>query len=112
MRNTFTPYEIGLTRLLERLGKDHPRYTDALVCQHRLQDNIAKARKYGDADPLKYDRAQIVDALNRIALEAVGVSFNELCDFVRRIQLIVEGEISDFTDERRDILLYSVIVRS
>ena len=78
MNDTFTPYEIGLTRLLERLGKEHPRYADALVYQQRLQENITQARKYGDTDALKHARAQIVDALNCLALETLGISFNKV----------------------------------
>jgi hypothetical protein len=105
MRDTLTPYEIGLARVLERLGKEDPHYADALVYQQRLRDNIAQARKYGDTDTLKYERAQIVDALNRMALKELRVSFNQLCDSERRIQLIMEGEIPDFTEERREILL-------
>ena len=80
MNDIFTPYETGLAQLLERLGSDHPRYTDALVYQHRLQKNIAQARQYGDTEALQHEQAQIVDRLNRLALEAVGVSFNELCE--------------------------------
>lgn len=71
--------ETGLTRLLKRLGKDHPRYAEALTLQARLLGNIAKARRYGDTGELGHERAQIVDALNQLALETVRVSFNELC---------------------------------
>ena len=76
--DAFTPYETGLTRLLERLDSDHPRYTEALTLQSRLLENIAQTRRYGDTDALKHARAQIVDSLNRLALETVGVSFNEV----------------------------------
>jgi len=56
----FTPYQIGLTRLLEKLGEEHRRYIEALTLQSRLLNNIAKAREYGDALQLQHDRAQIV----------------------------------------------------
>lgn len=78
MADVFTPYETGLTRLLKRLGSDHPRYADALVYQQRLLENITQARQYGDTDTLKHERAQIVGVLNQLALGTVGVSFNEL----------------------------------
>ena len=77
--DTFTRYETGLTRLLERVGKDHLRYADALTFQARLLENIGQARRYGDTDALRHARAQIVDALNCLALEAAEVSFNDLC---------------------------------
>jgi len=78
MSDIFTSYEIGLTRLLERLGRDHPRYLEALTYQHRLQENIAKARLYGDNPWLESQRAEIVDKLNQFALSAAGSSFRDL----------------------------------
>ncbi len=72
-------YEVGVRQLLEYLSSDHPLYADALVYQQRLQENIAQARKYGDTETHRAERAQIVDRLNQLALETVGVSFNDLC---------------------------------
>jgi len=80
MKDVFTQYETGLTRLLERLGKGHPRYAEALTLQSRLLENIAQARRYGDAETRRAERAQIVDALNRLALETVEVSLGDLSD--------------------------------
>jgi photosystem II stability/assembly factor-like uncharacterized protein len=80
MTDTFTGYEKGLTRLLERLGKKHPRYDEVLTLQARLLENISQARQYGDAEARRAERAQIVDGLNRLAVDAVGVSFNTLCE--------------------------------
>ena len=79
MPGIFTQYEAGLEQLLGRLGKEHPRYAETLTLQSRLLENIAQARQYGDTDALKNTRAQIVDRLNRLTLQIVGVSFNELC---------------------------------
>lgn len=78
MADAFTLYEVGMGRLLERLGGNHPDYTDALVYQQRLQENIAQARKYGDTETRRAERAQIVDALNQLAMEALGSSFSEI----------------------------------
>jgi len=80
MGDEFTPYEIGLTRLLEKLGEEHRRYIEALTFQSRLLNNIAKAREYGDALQLQHDRAQIVKALNQLAQEELRISFNKLCE--------------------------------
>jgi HEAT repeat protein len=79
MTNVFEPYEIGLRRLLELLGSDHPDNADLLLYQQRLRENILKARKYGDTDTLKHERAQIVDALNRLTREATQTTFTGLC---------------------------------
>jgi len=81
MRDAFTPYEIGLTRLLETLGKNHPRYVEALTLQARLLENLAQTRRYGDTETHRAGRAQMVEALNRLALEETRGSFNELCGF-------------------------------
>jgi hypothetical protein len=78
MTDIFTLYETGLTRLLERLGSDHSSYTDALTLQSRLLENMAQAQQYGDTETRRAERAQIVDRLNRLALGALGVSFNEI----------------------------------
>lgn len=76
---TFTQYETGLTRLLAQLGNQHPKYADALVFQHRLLENIRQTTTYGDTETHRADRAQIVDGLNRLTMNALGISFNELC---------------------------------
>lgn len=78
MSDAFASYETGLSLLLKRLGQEHPRYTDALTLQSRLLENLAQARRYGDAETRRAERAQIIDALNRLALEALGTSFSEL----------------------------------
>jgi len=79
-------YEEGLARLLERLGKRHPRYTEALTLQTRLLENTTQCRRYGDTETARAERAQIVDMLNRLALETLGEDFNSIirtsCDGV------------------------------
>jgi hypothetical protein len=79
MTDPWTPYETGLEGLLARLGREHPRYAEALTLQSRLLENVASARHYGDDETRRAGRAQIIDALNRLALETVGESFNALC---------------------------------
>ena len=78
MADVFISYETGLTQLLERLGKDHLRYPDALTLQSRLRENIAQTQHYGDTETRRAERAQIVDTLNRLAMETVGVSLGDL----------------------------------
>lgn len=79
MSDVFTTYEVGLTSLVERLGPDHRRHAEALTLQARLLENIARARRHGDDETRRTDRAQIVEALNGLALDALGVSYNDLC---------------------------------
>ena len=78
MTDVFSSYEQGLKALLEQLGQDHLRYTEALTLQSRLLENIAQARCYGDAETRRAERAQIVGSLNQLAIEIISVSFNEL----------------------------------
>jgi hypothetical protein len=85
MSDPFTSYETGLERLLEQLGSDHPRYVEALTLQSRLLENIIQARQYSDTETRRAERAQTMSTLNCLALEAVGVSFNELCSEERGV---------------------------
>ncbi len=95
MADIFTPYETGLTRLVERLGSDHPRYADALTLQSRLLENTGQARQYGDTEIHRAERARIVDALNRLALETVRVSFNELCGLAWEESVLTTPDVVD-----------------
>jgi hypothetical protein len=91
MSDVFTPYEVGLNRLLERLDFDNRRHAEALTLQARLLENIARARRQGDDETRRTDRAQIVEALNGLALDALGVSYNDLC----REEAASEADSSD-----------------
>jgi len=79
-RDEFTPDEIGLTRLLEKLGKEHPRYIDALVLEARLRHDIKQARLYPNDATGKTALVRTLKNLNQLALEELGISFNELCE--------------------------------
>ena len=71
--------QTGLCQLLERLGQGHPLYQEALVYQQRLDENIARSRRYGDTETRKAERSEIIDRLNALALSALGISSKELC---------------------------------
>jgi len=78
MGDVWSQYETEANRLLTQLGQDHPRYTEALVLQRRLLENLARFRLYGDTETGRAERTQILDRLNRLALEAgdsVSASF-------------------------------------
>jgi uncharacterized ubiquitin-like protein YukD len=106
--DVFTEYEIGIQRLLKRLGDGHPNYTDALLLQARLLDNLKRVRRYGETPDLRADRMQIVDEIIKLAWQTEKVNFNDLSASVtqtQHIQLIIDRDVPGFTDERRDILL-------
>lgn len=77
--DVYSSYEDGLRRLLDRMGQEHSRYSEALAYQHRLTENIAQCRRYGDTDTRKAERAAIIEQLNDLALSLLSISFNELC---------------------------------
>lgn len=79
MNDRFALYESGLTDLLERLGKEHQRYSEALTLQARLLENLAETRQYGSSQTRRTERAEILDSLNQLALATLEASFNELC---------------------------------
>ncbi len=49
------------------------------VLESRLLDNMKDERLYGSTETIRAERARIVAELNRLALDHVGRSFNELC---------------------------------
>lgn len=73
-------YETGLSKLLIQLGQRHSRYTEALSYQHRLQENLNQARRHGDTETRRAERAEIVNRLNELTLAVLGKSFNNLCE--------------------------------
>lgn len=78
MPDMFDAYQKALTQLRAALGSDHPDYGDALLFEQRLTENMRSARRFGDTESLRAERAQIIDGLNRLALQDLGRSFNEL----------------------------------
>gem|GEM_PF-1197786 len=76
----FDIFERQTDALLQCLGRDHPRYPEALMLQIRLRENIAQARLYGDTETRRADRAQVLDALNRLSLETLGLALPDLPD--------------------------------
>jgi hypothetical protein len=46
--DAFSAYKAGLRQLLEKLGRDHPRYSEAFTYQQRLEENLSHTKRYGD----------------------------------------------------------------
>ena len=78
MPDMFYAYQKALTQLRAALGSGHPDYGDVLLYEQRLTENMRSARRFGDTDTLRAERAQVIDGLNRLALQHAGRSFNEL----------------------------------
>jgi len=80
--DAYSLYEAGTRELLNRMGRGHPLYFNALVYQQRLSENIARSRQYGDTDTRRAGRAEIIRQLNELSSSELGISFSELCDQV------------------------------
>jgi hypothetical protein len=76
----FDIFEQQAEAFLQRLGRDHPRYPEALTLRTRLRENIAHARLYGDTETRRAERAQVLDALNRLSLETLGLALPDLSE--------------------------------
>lgn len=75
----YATYEAALAQVLNHLGHEHDRFTDTLVYQHRLMENITQSRRYGNTDTRRAERSEIIEQLNALAMAALGISFNEIC---------------------------------
>lgn len=78
MDDTYVATEKGLAALLELLGREDPRYAEVEVLRDRLRENTRQERLYGAAEGLRSERAQIIHALNQLATDAAGRTFNEI----------------------------------
>jgi hypothetical protein len=74
----FDDYRTRLRVLLMRLGTAHPRYADALVYEQRLRENLALTEREGDTETRRAERTAVIDQLNQLAGETLGVSFMSL----------------------------------
>ena len=77
--DTCAYYETGLHQLRNRVKQDHPRYSEFLVYQQRLTENIGHSRRYGDTEARKAERSEMIDHLNELSLSVLGMPFTDLC---------------------------------
>jgi|GEM_PF-4343352 len=79
MKDPFQAYKKGMARLLETMGKNHPREAEARTLQRRLEENIWKAQTIGDDDGSRARRAEILYNLDQFAKEEINQNFDQLC---------------------------------
>ena len=77
-RDVYAGYETGLDRLLNQIERSHDRYSEVLVYEQRLRENIDQSRRFGDTDTRRAERAEIIERLNELALAVLDMSFREL----------------------------------
>ena len=78
-RTSLAPREL-LVALKQRLEQaDAETCLAFAVLESHLRDNLQDDHLYGSSEVIRSERARIVYELNRLALNLVGPSFNELC---------------------------------
>jgi tetratricopeptide (TPR) repeat protein len=75
--DAYTAYENALERLMSQLDTHNSSHADALIYQQRLTENIAQARRYGDTETRRAERAELVDRLNQLSLDIIGQPFTK-----------------------------------
>jgi hypothetical protein len=99
--NVYSLYEAGVHELLSRIGPKHRLYSNALVYQERLHENIKQSRSQG-TDALQAERRRIINELNKLAVCVLGTSLSELC---AQIKLAEEQGPTDSSSNIIDPLL-------
>ncbi len=73
-------YELGFETLKACLVRaDRKLQSEFATLEERFKENERAARLFGSSENTRNERNQIVHALNNLALEHCGVSFNDLC---------------------------------
>ena len=70
-------YERGLETLRLQVEQTN-RYDEFNVLEARLLENLSDDRLYGPSEQSRSGRARVIDQLNRLALDVLGVTFNDL----------------------------------
>jgi hypothetical protein len=70
-------YSLGLEALKAQLDRTN-RYNDFGVLEVRLLENLHDDQIYGSNERIRSDRARIIANLNRLALDVLGIGFNDL----------------------------------
>jgi len=70
-------YERGLEVLRLQVEQTN-RYAEFNVLEARLLENLHDDRVYGPGQQSRSDRARVIDQLNRLTLDVLGVTFNDL----------------------------------
>lgn len=71
----YSAYEQGLEKLAEQVGQN----LEMLTYEQQLRENIGQTRRHGDNGERVSRRSEIIEQLNRLAIQKAGQSFNDLC---------------------------------
>jgi hypothetical protein len=77
---TSLDYELGLEQMKVRLSPAQTSiFIDFTSLEQQLLENLDRKRQFGPSDGNRSDRARIIRDLNRLALDHLDISFNDLC---------------------------------
>lgn len=105
-------FKLGL-EILRDLAQYTQWYADFIVYEAALYENISSESRFGPDEQTRRERSRIVDQLNKLALEHLGVSFNDMCLGKRtsgRRELIQEGQAQlKAADSSTDVAILTVL---
>lgn len=70
-------FERGLDSLRSQLEETN-RYTEFTTLEARMLENLRDERLYGSNETNRSERTRVITGLNKLALEVLGLSFNDL----------------------------------
>lgn len=70
-------YQKALDNLRLRL-EGTPRFLEFLDLEHRLRANLSRGSRHGADQTIRTERSEIVEALNAVTIETLGITFNDL----------------------------------
>lgn len=76
----YARYLIGLKHLKRHIEPGHLYYSEFLVYEQQLKENLRAARRFGDTENHRARRSEIIEHLNNLAVSTLNISFNELCE--------------------------------
>lgn len=103
----YSYYEDCLDIFLKRLDQASDVFSFGLVLEQRLRENVKRARRYGDTPESRAERSEVMDQLNRVALENMGISFLEVGVSLQTVQRFPHG--FDFVGVRETAVLIDLI---
>ncbi len=76
----YSRYLIGLSHLRRHIEHGHPQYSDFLVYEQQLKENILATQRFGDTENQRARRSELIEHLNKLTRSILNTTFNELCE--------------------------------
>ena len=80
VHDMYTRYEIGIHALMKQIDSQHPKYQAIAAQKLLLDENLREVRTFFDTADLKHRRIQILAKVDALALDILGIPFDDLCN--------------------------------